>query len=193
MISSVKQHSSVSPVSSVVDDRPQGLDGRRGFTLLELMVVISLIAIVAAIAAAGLTRVRLSALQASAIQSLRTIHSAEDAFRATCGHGHDYATNLVQLGAAQAISSDMSIAATITKARYVITVTGTAPGEATDACSQGETASHWYATAVPEQGAPTGLPGYAMTDGEDVWQDSSGAAPVPPFSPSDKVSRVERR
>lgn len=176
--------------SSVVNRpaaRRAAADG--GFTLVELVIVMILIALIAAIAIAGLTRSRDQAAEASAINSLRTIRSAQDAFRATCGHGRDYATSLVQLGAAETISSDLSVGPTVTKARYVITVAGTGAGQLPDSCTQGETADHWYATAVPQPGT-RGLPGFATADGEDIWRDATGAAPPQPFGASDTVTRV---
>jgi prepilin-type N-terminal cleavage/methylation domain-containing protein len=55
--------------------------GTRGFTLIELMIVIAIIAIIAAIAIPNLLESRKAANEANAIQTLRAIHAAETLFR----------------------------------------------------------------------------------------------------------------
>jgi prepilin-type N-terminal cleavage/methylation domain-containing protein len=170
-------------------DRPLA-SGDSGFTLVELVIVMTLIALVAAMAMAGLARTRENAAEASAINSLRTIQSAQDAFRATCGHGLDYAASLVQLGAAEAISSDLATGPTVIKTRYAITFTGTSPGQAPDSCTKGDTTAHWYATAVPQPGSSAAMPAFATADGEDIWQDSSGEPPHQPFATTETITRV---
>ena len=55
--------------------------GARGFTLIELMIVIAIIAIIAAIAIPNLLAARKASNESSAIQTLRTIAAAQTIFR----------------------------------------------------------------------------------------------------------------
>ena len=67
----------------------------RGFSLIELLIVISIILIIAAIAIPNLLRSRIAANQASAVQSCRVINSAEIVYSSTYSQG--YAPSLTAL------------------------------------------------------------------------------------------------
>ena len=68
----------------------------KGFSLIELLIVVAIILIIAAIAIPNLLRSRIAANQASAAQSLRTINTSNVAYSSTYGVG--FASTLAALG-----------------------------------------------------------------------------------------------
>ncbi len=55
---------------------------KKGFTLVEIMIVVAIIVLLAAIAIPNLLRARLSANEATAIAAMRTISTAMESYRA---------------------------------------------------------------------------------------------------------------
>lgn len=66
----------------------------KGFTLIELMIVVAIIAIIAAIAIPSLLAARISGNEASAISSLRTLTTVNEQYRTRFG---TYSTSLANL------------------------------------------------------------------------------------------------
>ncbi len=71
------------------------MDKTRGFTLIELMIVVAIIAIIAAIAVPNLLRSRIQTNEASAVQGIRAIVSAQTSYNTQNGN---YAANIGDLG-----------------------------------------------------------------------------------------------
>ena len=105
----------------------------RGFSLIELLIVIAIILIIAAIAIPKLTSARMAAYEMAAIRALHTINTAQIQYFSTYGR---YAQSLMELGpmpgnatpspaAADLLSGDLSSGI---KSGFVFTMVGTPGG-----------------------------------------------------------------
>ena len=104
----------------------------KGFSLIELLIVVAIILIIAAIAIPNLLRSRMAANEASAVGSIRTINTAAVTYTTTYPDAGYPLTLAVLKPAATASSatSDLidSVLAAGTKSGYTFALTGTADG-----------------------------------------------------------------
>jgi type IV pilus assembly protein PilA len=127
------------------DSRP-----RHGFSLIELLIVISIILILAAIAVPNAHKQLMLAHEQAAIQEITTIHKAETQYQAIYGR---YAQNLAELGP-PAMGTDSPAAANIiprgladgSKSGYIFTLAGSPTGYSISAVPEafGNTASRTF-------------------------------------------------
>jgi len=138
---------------------------KRGFSLIELLIVVAIILIIAAIAIPNLLRSRIAANEASAVGSIRTLNTAEITFNTT--YPTVGFTNLVDLGPVSGGGSPTSTAAGLidanladgVKSGYNFTVTA----------SGGTPATNYQSTAAPVTPGTTGQR-YFCSDSSGVIQ-----------------------
>jgi prepilin-type N-terminal cleavage/methylation domain-containing protein len=163
----------------------------RGFTLIELLIVVAIIGTIAAIAVPGLLRARISANEAAAVGSLRTVTSAQEDYNAM---NRGYADDLANLGQACAgmtvpfISSDLNVNGS-TKSGYIFdVVAGLGAANGPNDCNGNVTQTSYYATATPTTIGYTGFRAFAANVTASIWQDSAGVPPTEPFTAGGTVT-----
>jgi type IV pilus assembly protein PilA len=82
---------------------------QKGFSLIELLIVVAIILIIAAIAIPNLLRSKIAANQASAVGSLRTLNTACIAFSTSYGQFPAALTNLGPVGGGTASSTSADL------------------------------------------------------------------------------------
>jgi type II secretory pathway pseudopilin PulG len=150
-----------------------------GFALIDLLFVCGIIGIIAVMALPRLALARQSAGAASAIGSMRAIHSAQLTFALTCGGGF-YAPNLTTLGTAPPsskeafISPNLGAADAVNRSGYLIQLSATAFDGAPGSCNGlalSEAGQAYKAGANPTEAGNTRF--FAINANGQIFEHSS--------------------
>ncbi len=145
---------------------------QKGFSLIELLIVVAIILIIAAIAIPNLLRSRIAANEASAVGSLRTINTAEVTYASTFPDA-GFAQTLTALGPATGTPTSAAAGlldsvlgcpggGSCNKSGYTFTVSGATDG------------SYYDATGKPQSLGQTGQRAF-FTDASGVIRYNDGS------------------
>ena len=157
---------------------PKGSRRPNGFTLMELLIVMAIIAILMLIAIPTVTSVKKNANRLSAIQSIRAIQQAEMQYESTYP-ANGYACQLSALGGDPSAGAPSPTAAQILqpditsgyKSGYIVAI-----GNCTKVTVNGtDRVTSYTVTAVPQTIGKTGDSGFCSTEGGAIKSDPTGA------------------
>jgi type IV pilus assembly protein PilA len=145
---------------------------QRGFSLIELLIVVAIILIIAAIAIPNLMRAKMAANESSAVGSIRAINTAEITYSSAYPNA-GFAATLANLGGAAPCTPSSTTACLIdsvlaggNKSGYNFTAIG----------AGGPPATSYFATAVPVTQNQTGIRSFCSFEDATIRVDPTGAA-----------------
>ncbi|MFT4114026.1 type IV pilin protein [Silvibacterium sp.] len=152
-------------------------DAEAGFTLMELLIVISIMLILMLIAIPNFAGMKMQANETSCIQSLRAIYEAQIQYQTTYPQ-NGFASNLQELGgdpksgaptanAAQLLQGDLTSGQ---KSGYTFTIVNTTK----TTVNNQDMYTGYEVTAVPQAVGKTGHSGYCIDQQGEVRKDPTG-------------------
>jgi prepilin-type N-terminal cleavage/methylation domain-containing protein len=149
-----------------------------GFTLVELLIVMALVAILASLAMAGYRSARVRGNETKAVAAVTAINQAQAAFAHVCGNGA-YAPTLAALGTPMPatgepfLSPDLTAADPVVHGGYQFALAGSQPLEGKTACTGVTPIPAYIVTADPLVLGTTGLRFFGSNTERVVYQDTA--------------------
>jgi type IV pilus assembly protein PilA len=148
---------------------------QKGFSLIELLIVVAIILIIAAIAIPNLLRARMAANESSAVASIRTINTGMITYNSsypTVG----FASQLSNLGGVAPCTPTSTNACLIDSVLSAGTKSGYLFAAAAGAVATPQTT--YFATAKPQTANQTGIRSFCSFEDAVVRVDPTGALPA---------------
>jgi type IV pilus assembly protein PilA len=157
---------------------------QKGFSLIELLIVVAIILIIAAIAIPNLLRSRMAANEASAVGSVRTINTAAITYSSTYGNGFPGTMAEIGTTAAAAVSCDNAelldnVLTLGTKSGYLFAVSpGAVAVTKPTGCTNAGFSDGYVVTAAPVTTGTTGQRSFCSDASGVIRFDPTGTLAV---------------